>query len=189
MAFTSAVTSAKLNLATALTALERITFTDVESVPQTTVNWAAGTVLPNLNLQLAAGTPSASNPVEVASTAVWGDLRTAGGTTDSLDLTALPRSTELGVLDLDGLKLQAVMFASAFANTGDITITPDAVTGYPLFSGATDSFDLSPGGIAILFRPENTTAGTGWPDVSATVKDIDLSGPSGFIYQVVLYAG
>jgi len=189
MAYTSTPQSLRMKFSSLLTATETITFTDIEGVPRTTINWADAKVLPDLKLNVAA-TPSASNPVEVASTAVWANTKTATGTSDTIDLTALPRGAEIGALDLTGKKLQGFIFISDFANTADIVISTGAVNGYDIMNSATGEIALSPGGVAAVFFPENTTKVTGMPDVGAADAEIDLaSSMTAFTYQVVLFAG
>jgi hypothetical protein len=190
MAFTSTIQAADITLASLLTLKEKITFDDVEGTPETSINWHSGLALPNLSLQTAAAAASASNPVETAATAVWGDLITASGTTHTLDLSALARGTELGVLDLTGLKVQAFLLAAPFANTDDVALVTGAVNGYNLQNDAAFKIVVAPAGVELCVFPENTANSTGMPAVGASDLALDFSSAmSNFQIYVVIIAG
>ena len=189
MAFVSTITEAALRLNSLISIKEKITFSDLESTPTSTINWTSAFTTGDLDLKTAV-TPSASNPVEVAVSAPWGDLITASGTSHTLDLTALTRSTELGDLDMTGLKLQGFLLSVPYTNTDPVIVVPGATNGYNIQNDGSTSIGVAPGGVELCFYPENTSNSTGMPAVSPTVKTIDFSSAmTNFQILVILFAG
>lgn len=85
----------------------------------------------------------------------------------TIDLTAVVHN---GVaISLTGLKLVAFKFRNPSTNTGVITVTKGAASGYTLF-GATFTIPIKPGGEVAIYL---FTAGDA---VAAGVKTIDMTG-------------
>ena len=191
MAYTTQITAARLKFAAMAQALQKLTFDDVTSDPTSDVNWIATASLVDVDLGIAAATPSALTPNEVATTELWGELVTASGTTHALDLVALPRSTELGDLNLDTLKVQGFILSCPFTNTDDVSLAPGATLGYNLMNDAATKVVCAPGGVVVSYFPENTANATGMPDVTSGVaQSLDLASTmSNFQFFMAIYAG
>lgn len=196
MAVTLSTTSAALNLAAVASAIQKFEFGDVNGDPSANVNFVTGILsLGNYNLATAAVTPTASNPVEVAATRVWGGIVSGtAGSTETLDLAALPNGNpadSLGPIDLTGLKIQGMIMQADFDNTEVVTVTRGASNPYQLFGTAsTDGIHVLPGGVFIGFFPENTGKSTGLADVAGAVKEIDFTTASAdYDISVLLFAG
>ena len=192
MAFSTSITNANVSLANLLTVIETITFSDLPGTPTIKQNWGdtLSTELINLDFKTAATTPSATNPVEVAITKQWADTITGTAGAHTIDLSALPRSTELGDLDLTGLKPQVLAFTCPFSNTHDVVIVPGATNGHNLLDDASSRVVVAPGGSWIHIHPENTTASTGMPDVGVADAEWDLSSTmTAFVINALILAG
>lgn len=194
MATTSAISSATLGFKNILALVENLTYDDLPGTPTLSIDWAkALTGLTNFNVDMktAAATPSATDPMEVACTKVWGESITASGTTDTLDLTALPSADLPAALDLTGLKVQGFILACPYSNTEDVALVVGAVNGYNLMNDASSKIVCPRGGIITIFFPESTTAtAQGMPDVGASAKTLDLSSTmSNFVYSAIVIAG
>lgn len=102
----------------------------------------------------------------------------------SLDLTSLSRGSVLSSLDLTGLKLQLIKIKAAIANTDTVTIADGASNGYSIFGDTSGSITLGSGDVAMFLFAETL------PDVSATVKTIDISSSdTDAVLEIILVAG
>lgn len=99
----------------------------------------------------------------------------------TIDLTALT-GTNGATVDFTGLKVQAAKFINPSTNANAITVTFGAATAY-LLGGAAFKWILAPGQELLFFG--NDAA----PDVSASLKNIDLAGTGSQALTVVLVAG
>lgn len=124
-------------------------------------------------LTLGAGTTPAVSQVYGKALA-----QTLGAAT--IDLTALVRGN-LPNADWTGLKVQLMVFQNPTGN-GAITIVQGATNPFLLF-GTGGSVIVEPGGFYMAFSPEVH------PDISASVRDIDISGTASEILNVILLAG
>lgn len=104
---------------------------------------------------------------------------TAGAAT--IDLRALVGAFG-STVDGNGLKVQAVKFRNPASNANAITVAEGASNGYELL-GNGFTFTLPVGGSAQFYLPEGT------PDVSASTKEIDISGTDAQVLQVTLVMG
>ncbi len=87
-------------------------------------------------------------------------------------------------MDATGLKLQVLKLKAPTTNTATITATKGASNGYGLdSSGATWTIPLAPGAEAQLYIPDEA------PNVSASVKNIDLAGTGTESVYVMIVAG
>lgn len=149
---------------------------------------------PSLGLDLADNTPiqhktsyGASSGELTASTSpdatqVWSDRRALVAGVDTLDLTALPRGN-LPNLDLTGLKVRLVKVACASANSAAIKFKFGATNPYPIGGSATGEFDVYPNGVEERYNHN------GAPAVSATVKNVAVSGTGTDAYEIIMIAG
>lgn len=112
-------------------------------------------------------TLSASTTPPVTKVAAFSQALTGGAAT--IDLTALDGT--IGTVDGTGLKLQVLKLKAPTTNTATLTATKGASNGYGLDSaGATWTIPLAPGAECTLYLDDDP------PDISSTVKNIDLSG-------------
>ncbi len=109
---------------------------------------------------------------------------TIGASATTLDLTAI----DVGIgrtEDMTGKKLIGYQFNASSSNSGDVTIAAGASNGYNLF-GASGLLVLEPGeSIAGVI----SGVASGKPAVSATVKNISISGTQNDVVEVGLWFG
>lgn len=109
---------------------------------------------------------------------------TIGASATVIDLTAV----DVGVgrtEDMTGKKLVDWQFEASSSNSGNVTVEPDATDGYDLF-GASGKLVLVPG--------RNVSSGitgvsSGEAAVSATEKEIKISGTENDVVNLALYFG
>lgn len=110
---------------------------------------------------------------------------TLGGSPTTIDLTAAPLQagrTE----DMTGEKLIGFALRARDDNAGNMTIKPSASNGYNLFGGGTGLVILGPGQqINSIFVGVNSNL----PAVAAGAKNIEISGTSGDVLDVLLFFG
>lgn len=99
----------------------------------------------------------------------------------TIDLRTLTGTNDLAV-DFNGLKVQVAKFKAKTTNAGAVTIAKGASNG-STFMGSAWSFVLAPGQEVTFYG--NDAA----PDVSATVKTIDLTGTGTDVVETTLIAG
>lgn len=119
-----------------------------------------------------------------AVTAVWSDSITLSAGAASIDLTAMTSgSGEIAAVDFTTKKVHALIASCPAANTAFVEIKPGATNAYEPF-GATNTVDLHPGGMVMLYQPEILA------DVSATVKSIDLASTDvDAVINIIILAG
>lgn len=105
---------------------------------------------------------------------------TAG--TVTIDLTAAPKSANR-TQDLTGKKLVAYMLECPSANTGTSTVKPGSANPYNI-NGASNEIDILSG--EAVSKTVVKDKATGHAAVSATVKNIDFTGTSGDIVNVLM---
>lgn len=125
------------------------------------------------------GQLTATSAVPATKTAVFLASLVAGALT--VDLTALT-GTNGATVTFDGLKVQLMHLKAPTTNGNNITITAGATNGIDLL-GASWSVVLQPGQECMWYGLDLA------PDVSATVKTIDLAGTSTDGIEVTLVAG
>ena len=132
-------------------------------------------------------TLNASSTVPATTVVALTPTLIAGAVT--IDLTSLT-GTNGSSVDLTGLKVQQILFNNGTTSSGTlsagtnavVTIDAGATNGLDIF-GSTGQVDVPPGGsIQMLFQ--DTLA-----DVSASVKNIDLSGTGTDAYEMIIVAG
>lgn len=124
-------------------------------------------------------TIDASSTVPATKTASFQKALSTGAAT--IDLTALVGSNGAAV-DFTGLKVQLAKFRNPSTNANGITVTFGASTPY-LLLGAAFKFILLPGQEITIYG--NDAA----PDVSGSLKMIDLAGTGSQALDVILVAG
>ena len=107
---------------------------------------------------------------------------TIGGGITTIDLTAALAALDRYV-DMTDLYIFAGLFAAPAANNGDVTIAPGAATPYPIFGAAKDI--LLPASRTIVWCDSQLDA----VQVSGSVKNIDISGTSSDILNLILIGG
>ncbi len=115
---------------------------------------------------------------------------TIGGGIATIDLAAITAlalpSGATRTVDLTTAKLVALVLRADDENEAAVTVAPGASDPYPLF-GAGNEIEIPPG-MQIQAGYAGDVA-SGHPAVSATVKDIDISGTSGDVLYLDLYFG
>lgn len=108
---------------------------------------------------------------------------TAGAAT--LDFTSLPDlNGTAGAVDATGLKLQMAKFRNKSDNANSMSITKGAANGYgTTAAGGTFTVPLDPDQEWTLYLDEKA------PDVSGTVKTIDITGTGAQVIEVFLVFG
>lgn len=116
-------------------------------------------------------------------TEVYSDQLALTAGTVTIDLTALPRGN-LPNLDLTGLKVQAIKFFAASANTAAITIADGATNGYNVLGDASGQVTLGAGGEVGFFCSEFLDdVATADATIDVTSSDVDA------IFDVLILAG
>lgn len=100
---------------------------------------------------------------------------------DTVDLMALVRGATLPNLDMDTEDVVMLVVELDAAAVGPATFEPGATNGYE-FAGATGELILQPGD-RVMMLLNNA------PAVSATTKDLDISGTSGDLFRILVVAG
>lgn len=113
---------------------------------------------------------------------------TISGTT-TIDLTAaaavaLPASASRTV-DNTGKKLVALRLSCPSTNAGVVNVAPGGSNPYPLFGSGND-VDVRPGETVV--KVVNGIA-SGYPAVSSTVKNVDITGTTNDVIHVEAYFG
>lgn len=121
---------------------------------------------------------------QVPCTQQWQDTRALAAGTDTFDLTALPFGN-LPNKDFTGLKVQFAKFSNPSTNANNITIADGAANGYFICGDANGQITLPPG-MSILLA---AVAAEGLPDISATAKNITVTGTGTQTYSVHIVAG
>lgn len=125
-----------------------------------------------------------TSSTSVPATKAWSDTRGLTAGTDSIDLTALTRGSDLSDVDFTGLKVQLLIIQTAAANTADVVFKDGASNAYLLFGDASGQITL-PAGTSAMFYLADKLA-----DVSASVKQVDISSSDAdAIYSMILVAG
>lgn len=109
---------------------------------------------------------------------------TLSGGVATIALRAFPKDDDNPLLlqDGNGLKVQVAKFKNPASNAGDMTITFGASTPY-LLGGSAFKWILKPGQHITVFGNDAT------PDVSNTLKSIDVAGAGTETLQVFLALG
>ena len=122
----------------------------------------------------------ASTTPPITKVAAFSQALTSG--TATIDLTSLDGT--VGTVTGAGLKLQVLKLKAPTTNTGTLTATKGGTHGYGLDSaGATWTVPLAPGQEFLFYGDDDP------PDISSTVKNIDLSGTGTESLEVMIVVG
>ncbi len=113
--------------------------------------------------------------------------KTLASASETVSLTAAPLARDISkTQDLTGKKLVAILISAPSTNSAAITIAPAGTNGYNLF-GASGQVTLQPGEALVKLYDSGSTNNS--PAVSATAKDITISGTTGDKVEIIGYFG
>jgi len=164
----AATYSGKLNMGASAT--ETLAAADVPAVSNPTLNHSGYDISETLN---------ASSTVPLSNALYFEKALVAGVAT--IDLTALTDSVGNAV-DGTTKKLRVFRVSAPTSNTGPITVTTGAANGYAPY-GTAGKIVVSPGQANLHYLEGDASA------ISATVKDIDLSGTGAETLKVTIWLG
>lgn len=117
-------------------------------------------------------------------TEVYADNLALSGGAITIDLTALP-GTNGRTIDMTGLKVQYLWVGQVASNTANLTLKPGASTGYNIGNNANTFLSIGHAGneaICCIWNELN-------PDVSGSLKHLDVTGAGSETFNIVIAAG
>ena len=163
-------------------ALDEVIITNPVTVKETVAlgldNVTDPRIIHALEILLPAKLTSSTTP---PATKVWSDQVALSGGAVTLDLEALV-NVNLPNINFVGLKVQVLVMSCPASNSGPITIVPGASNDYDI-GGASMSFAVSPGGMLVYLSDDDA------PDVASADSELDFSGTSAEVFDILMVAG